>query len=342
MRARWGCEDEEKLDQTALTASRSATGSASRDCRHTGKRSIAPEEGGRDTHMLELEVGALVGHALVANTELARGRLGRDGGVVELLRLDGIEGMGLVVEAVGVAGGGEAGGGEGVADVVLRFGRHGGWERERARIIYKTKLTFDNLQDGYAKLTFDSRHMSPSMSQHHTLSAHYSRVYKSLHFNSRYIDRRDRKEEKYGHGCINTRSRWPITASPQSSVIFSCSSGMGTKVSNTIIRKASSGSQCGGTSCRIRSGRTDSSASNTSGSRKDAIARPLTLACKVEKRREILAVGHSGAFLPQLVEEGVHHGFHRAQACAGRVFQEFRHQVNSLRRRAGPEDLSHT
>ncbi len=31
MRARWGCEEDEKLDQTALTASRSATGSASRD-----------------------------------------------------------------------------------------------------------------------------------------------------------------------------------------------------------------------------------------------------------------------------------------------------------------------
>ena len=31
MRARRGCDEEEKLDQTALTASRSSTGKASRD-----------------------------------------------------------------------------------------------------------------------------------------------------------------------------------------------------------------------------------------------------------------------------------------------------------------------
>jgi hypothetical protein len=159
-----------------------------------------------------------------------------------------------------------------------------------------------------------------------------------------YRQAKQRDRTKIRARCINTRSRWPITASLQSSVIFSCSSGMGTKLSNTINRKASSGSQCGGTSCRIRSGRTDSSASNTSVSipqRRRTMSTPLTLACKVEQRREILAVGHSGAFLPQLVKEGVHHGFHRAQACAGRVFQEFRHQVNSLGCRAWPEDLSH-
>ena len=34
---------------------------------------------------------------------------------------------------------------------------------------------------------------------------------------------------------------------------------MGTKVSRIIVREASSGSQYGGTSCRIKSGRTESS-----------------------------------------------------------------------------------
>lgn len=45
----------------------------------------------------------------------------------------------------------------------------------------------------------------------------------------------------------------------QSNVIFICSSGIGTKLSSEIFRDASSGSQCGGTSRRIRSGRTDNS-----------------------------------------------------------------------------------
>jgi hypothetical protein len=45
----------------------------------------------------------------------------------------------------------------------------------------------------------------------------------------------------------------------QSSVILSCSNGIGTKLSSTMLRDRSSGSQCGGTSCRIKSGRTESS-----------------------------------------------------------------------------------
>ena len=46
----------------------------------------------------------------------------------------------------------------------------------------------------------------------------------------------------------------------QSSVILSCSSGMGTKLLISIDRDRSPSSQCGGTSLWIRSGRTESSA----------------------------------------------------------------------------------
>jgi len=45
----------------------------------------------------------------------------------------------------------------------------------------------------------------------------------------------------------------------QSSEILSCSSGIGTKLSSEIPREFSSTSQCRGTSCRMRSGRTESS-----------------------------------------------------------------------------------
>lgn len=47
--------------------------------------------------------------------------------------------------------------------------------------------------------------------------------------------------------------------SRQSSVIFICSSGIGTKLLMSMPRERSSGSVCGGTSLRMRSGRTDSS-----------------------------------------------------------------------------------
>ena len=46
----------------------------------------------------------------------------------------------------------------------------------------------------------------------------------------------------------------------QSSEILSCSNGIGTKLSNTIDLEASSGSVCGGTSSRMRSGLIDNSA----------------------------------------------------------------------------------
>ena len=47
----------------------------------------------------------------------------------------------------------------------------------------------------------------------------------------------------------------------QSNEILSCSNGIGTKLSNTIDLEASSGSVCGGTSSRMRSGLIDNSMS---------------------------------------------------------------------------------
>ena len=51
-----------------------------------------------------------------------------------------------------------------------------------------------------------------------------------------------------------------VVEARQSRWIRSCSSGIGWKVSRWIPRAASSGSQCGGTRVRFRSGRTESSA----------------------------------------------------------------------------------
>jgi hypothetical protein len=95
-------------------------------------------------------------------------------------------------------------------------------------------------------------------------------------------DKKDRKWRKqYGRKTALSSSRdatqkptrWPSrtynrrrihgTRTNQSSEIFSCSNGIGTKFSRSIDRARSSGSQCGGTSCRIRSGRTESSAGIT-------------------------------------------------------------------------------
>lgn len=113
----------------------------------------------------------------------------------------------------------------------------------------------------------------------------------------------------------------------QSSVILSCSNGMGTKVSSTIVREASSGSQCGGTSCRIKSGRTESSVklqiSNDADHNRKASSRlRLTFACKIEEWGEILPIWHSRTFCPQLVKEGLDHRFHRAEARSWCVLQQ--------------------
>ena len=108
---------------------------------------------------------------------------------------------------------------------------------------------------------------------------------------------------------------------------------MGTKVSSIIVREASSGSQCGGTSCRIKSGRTESSGWGKLVSiwrlspKKDVIQvkKKLAFTCKIEEWREILAVRHSRTFFPKLVKEGVGHRFHRAKARSWCVLQQLRY-----------------
>jgi transposase len=70
----------------------------------------------------------------------------------------------------------------------------------------------------------------------------------------------------------------------QSSVIFSCSSGIGTKFSRTICRERSSGSQCAGTSFRIKSGRTESSARSVR-QYGDGKARAANLPSRVKSKR---------------------------------------------------------
>lgn len=111
------------MDQTALTACRSAKGRASRDCTISRKRE-AVKQGG--IYLLELKIGALVCHSLVANTELA----GR--------RLLGIRlhrgGLGIVKDGLGWDLGvvGETRGGDGVA-YVGGVGAHCGWARTQKR-----------------------------------------------------------------------------------------------------------------------------------------------------------------------------------------------------------------
>lgn len=76
MRARRGCDEEEKLDQTALTASRSSTGKASRD--YFGGVSFSPGNQSNGACLLQFQIGAFVCHSLVTNAEFARWRaLGR-------------------------------------------------------------------------------------------------------------------------------------------------------------------------------------------------------------------------------------------------------------------------
>jgi hypothetical protein len=65
----------------------------------------------------------------------------------------------------------------------------------------------------------------------------------------------------------------------------------------------------------------------------------LTFTCKVEERREFLAIWHPGTLLPELVEEWMDHRLHSAQTRARRVFQELGHQIDSLGRCAWPENL---
>ena len=65
----------------------------------------------------------------------------------------------------------------------------------------------------------------------------------------------------------------------------------------------------------------------------------LTLAREVEQEREFLSVGHLRTFLPELVEEGVAHRFHRAQPGLRRVLEQLRNEVDRLGSCARAEDL---
>ena len=114
----------------------------------------------------------------------------------------------------------------------------------------------------------------------------------------------------------------------QSSEILSCSNGIGTKLSNAIDLEASSGSVCGGTSSRMRSGLIDSSVSRHrcgSGSfpYPESQNEYITFSCKVEQGREILSVGHPRTLSSKLVEEWMTHRLDRTQTGLRGVLKQF-------------------
>lgn len=116
---------------------------------------------------------------------------------------------------------------------------------------------------------------------------------------------------------------------------------MGTKLSSTIDREASSGSQYAGTSRRIRSGRTESSALVAVRQIFFRIDRAplLTFPREIEERGEIPAVGHTGSHIPQFVKERVDHGFNCTQTGAGSILQQLGDEVDGFCRSARPEHL---
>lgn len=70
IRARRGWEDEEKLDHIALTASRSWTGSASRDCEEeVSKKEGCEVRSQNRRYLLQLQIGSFVGHPLMAHAQ---------------------------------------------------------------------------------------------------------------------------------------------------------------------------------------------------------------------------------------------------------------------------------
>jgi hypothetical protein len=114
----------------------------------------------------------------------------------------------------------------------------------------------------------------------------------------------------------------------QSSEILSCSNGIGTKLSNTIDLEASSGSVCGGTSSRMRSGLIDNSISRY---RRRSAPLPYpewhnrnrTFSCKVEQERELLSVRHPRTLPSELIEKRMAHRLNRTQTCLGGVLEQF-------------------
>jgi len=81
------------------------------------------------------------------------------------------------------------------------------------------------------------------------------------------VDIQDNRQATYVKQRWDENGTKQSMCTAQSSVIFMSSNGIGTKLSSTIPRERSSGSVCGGTSCRIRSGRTESSSRVKSNSR---------------------------------------------------------------------------
>lgn len=242
-----------------------------------------------------------------------------------------------------VADHGEASSRDGIADVGRRSGSHVR-EYGKDRNVPKDSTLIGLQVQIWEHLTLVWRHMAP-FSISHDITYHISQFRitpKNLYTTAR--------------ACISSNYFIQLAAQvkiyikqiiinhlfTQSSVILSCSSGMGTKLSRLIDRELNSGSQCGGTNCRIKSGRTDSSEYPVLTYNRQRRTSPLlTLTCEIEKQWKVFPIGHPGAFNPQLVEEWMNHRFNRAQPCTWRVFQQLRHQIYCFRSRTRAENLSH-
>lgn len=189
--------------------------------------------GRRQANLLELEIGALVCNALVSDTELARGRRGG---------LHLWDGAGLHrgwAEWRGCRSAqrekrrSQARGGQDVT-LITRSRRH---RNKRHAVVFDT-LDAHRTQHGASGGTITQ---PPQL------------TIQRLARNS--ISYYTHKSDKHTH----THSF--LLQNHQSSVILSCSNGIGSNVSRSMPRERSSGMHCGGTSCRFSSGRTESSVS---------------------------------------------------------------------------------
>ena len=148
---------------------------------------------------------------------------------------------------------------------------------------------------------------------------------------SRVITTHTAERIREGRNSSDVRNRNWVMCPPQydqSNEILSCSNGIGTNLSNTIDLEASSGSVCGGTSSRMRSGLIDNSMLRYH--RRSAPFPQLerynenrTFSCKVKQGRELLSVWHPRALPSELVEEWMAHRLDRTQTRLGGVFEQF-------------------
>ena len=115
-----GWDEEEKLDQMALTASRSSRGMASKDCGHHQDGFSRMRR--RWTDLLQLQICSLVRHTLMPNTKLA------------VLCFDWCYVLPywffklVMKRCSGRIVGGETSGGEGIADIGGGGGGHRGYD----------------------------------------------------------------------------------------------------------------------------------------------------------------------------------------------------------------------